>query len=85
MGYADRLPFPAELGSGKATPIIAIAMEENNVIFIEGLPENTVAVGASGKVTHQDYRDTIIPKAERRIRGISAPPSQMVKWWPHVR
>jgi hypothetical protein len=35
--------------------------------FIEGLPGNVMAVEASGKVTHQDYRDTIIPKAEAML------------------
>jgi hypothetical protein len=35
--------------------------------FIEGLPGNVMAVEASGKVTHQDYRDTIIPRAEAML------------------
>ncbi len=32
--------------------------------FIEGLPADVLAIEASGKVTHEDYRDTLIPKAE---------------------
>ena len=32
--------------------------------FIEGLPPDVMAIEASGKVTHDDYRNTLIPKAE---------------------
>jgi hypothetical protein len=32
--------------------------------FIEGLPQDVMAIEATGKVTHEDYRDTLIPKAE---------------------
>jgi hypothetical protein len=32
--------------------------------FIEGLPSDVLAIEASGKITHKDYRDTLIPKAE---------------------
>jgi hypothetical protein len=32
--------------------------------FIEGLPADVMAIEASGKITHADYRDTLIPKAE---------------------
>ena len=32
--------------------------------FIEGLPQDVLAIEASGKVTHDDYRNTLIPKAE---------------------
>jgi len=32
--------------------------------FIEGLPPDVLAIEASGKVTHDDYRNTLIPKAE---------------------
>jgi hypothetical protein len=32
--------------------------------FIEGLPPDVLAIEASGKVTHGDYRNTLIPKAE---------------------
>jgi hypothetical protein len=32
--------------------------------FIEGLPQDVMAIKATGKVTHEDYRDTLIPKAE---------------------
>jgi hypothetical protein len=31
---------------------------------IEGLPADVLAIEASGEITHQDYRDTLIPKAE---------------------
>jgi SpoIIAA-like len=32
--------------------------------LIEGLPPNVLAVEATGKVTHEDYRDILIPRAE---------------------
>jgi hypothetical protein len=32
--------------------------------IIEGLPPDVLAIEASGKVTHEDYRNTLIPKAE---------------------
>jgi hypothetical protein len=32
--------------------------------FIEGLPQDVMAIEATGKVTHADYRDALIPKAE---------------------
>lgn len=32
--------------------------------FIEGLPDDVLAIEASGKITHQDYRDVLIPRAE---------------------
>ena len=32
--------------------------------FIEGLPPDVMAIEGAGKVTHEDYRDTLIPKAE---------------------
>ena len=32
--------------------------------FIEGLPPDVLAIEAVGKVTHEDYRGTLIPKAE---------------------
>jgi hypothetical protein len=32
--------------------------------FIEGLPPDVMAIEASGKVTHEDYRNTLIPRAE---------------------
>jgi hypothetical protein len=31
---------------------------------IEGLPADVLAIEASGQITHQDYRDTLIPTAE---------------------
>lgn len=37
--------------------------------FIEGLPDNVMAIEAVGKVTHEDYRDTLIPKAEAMMAG----------------
>jgi hypothetical protein len=35
--------------------------------FIDGLPQDVMAIEATGKVTHEDYRDTLIPKAEAMI------------------
>ena len=35
--------------------------------IIEGLPQDVLAIEASGKVTHEDYRNTLIPKAEAMI------------------
>ena len=32
--------------------------------FIEGLPQDVLAIEGAGKVTHEDYRDTLVPKAE---------------------
>ena len=32
--------------------------------WIEGLPQNILAIEALGKVTHEDYRNTLIPEAE---------------------
>ena len=32
--------------------------------IIEGLPQDVLAIEASGKVTHKDYQDTLIPRAE---------------------
>ena len=32
--------------------------------LIEGLPRDVLAIEAIGQVTYQDYRDTLIPKAE---------------------
>ena len=32
--------------------------------FIEGLPPDVIAIEASGKITHEDYRDMLIPRAE---------------------
>lgn len=32
--------------------------------LIEGMPPDVLAIEAIGKVTHEDYRDTLIPKAE---------------------
>jgi hypothetical protein len=32
--------------------------------FIEGLPTDVLAVEATGEVTHADYHDLLIPKAE---------------------
>lgn len=31
--------------------------------FIEGLPQDVLAIAAVGKVTHEDYRDMLVPKA----------------------
>jgi hypothetical protein len=35
--------------------------------IIEGLPPDVMAIEASGKITHEDYRDTLIPGAEAMI------------------
>jgi len=35
--------------------------------FLEGLPPDVVAIEATGKVTHEDYQATLIPKAEAMI------------------
>jgi hypothetical protein len=35
--------------------------------LIEGLPENVLGVEATGKITHKDYQDTLIPQAEARM------------------
>ncbi len=32
--------------------------------FIDGLPQDVIAIEATGKVTHADYKNTLIPKAE---------------------
>ena len=32
--------------------------------FIDGLPHDVMAIEAAGTVTHEDYRNTLIPKAE---------------------
>jgi hypothetical protein len=32
--------------------------------LIEGMPPDVLAIEAVGKVTHEDYRTTLIPKAE---------------------
>ncbi len=35
--------------------------------LIEGLPDNVLGVEATGKITHQDYQNTLIPQAEARM------------------
>jgi hypothetical protein len=35
--------------------------------FLKGLPLNVLAVEATGQVTHEDYRDRLIPKAEAML------------------
>ena len=32
--------------------------------FIDGLPQHVMAIEPTGRVTHEDYRRTLIPKAE---------------------
>jgi SpoIIAA-like len=32
--------------------------------FIEGMPQNVIAIEAIGKVTHEDYQNILIPRAE---------------------
>jgi hypothetical protein len=36
--------------------------------FMEGLPEDVLAVEASGKLTHEDYQAHLIPKADELIQ-----------------
>lgn len=36
--------------------------------LIEGLPPDVLGLEAAGKVTHQDYRDVLIPKAEALMK-----------------
>jgi len=35
--------------------------------FIAGMPPNVLAVEATGKVTHEDYQNTLIPKVEAML------------------
>lgn len=35
--------------------------------FIDGLPQDVLAVEAVGKVTHEDYKSTLIPRAEAML------------------
>ncbi len=35
--------------------------------FIEGMPPDVMAIEAVGEITHEDYRDTLIPRAEAMI------------------
>ena len=35
--------------------------------FIEGLPQDVLGIEATGKVTHEDYQHTLIPRAEAMI------------------
>ncbi|MEO7085759.1 MAG: STAS/SEC14 domain-containing protein [Gemmatimonadaceae bacterium] len=35
--------------------------------LIEGLPADVLGIEATGKVTHSDYRDVLIPRAEAMI------------------
>jgi len=38
--------------------------------ILEGLPEGVMAIKATGKVTHEDYRDTLIPNIyTKALRG----------------
>lgn len=36
--------------------------------FIEGVPQDVLAIEAIGKVTHEDYRNVLIPKAEAMMK-----------------
>src|SRR5579872_4485013 len=42
-------------------------MEGEMLKFIEGLPPDVMAIEAIGKVTHEDYRDKLIPRAEAMV------------------
>lgn len=35
--------------------------------FIEGLPKDVLAIKAVGKVTHKDYKNTLVPRAEAML------------------
>ena len=35
--------------------------------FIDGMPRNVVAIEATGKVTHEDYQNTLIPRVEAML------------------
>ena len=35
--------------------------------FIYGMPQDVLAIEATGQITHEDYRGTLIPKAEAMI------------------
>ncbi len=35
--------------------------------MIEGLPQNVLAIEATGKFTHEDYQHTLIPRAAAKI------------------
>jgi len=35
--------------------------------FIDGLPQDVIAIEATGKVTHGDYKNSLIPKAEEMM------------------
>jgi hypothetical protein len=37
------------------------------ITMLEGFPDHILAVSGVGKVTAEDYRDTLIPEATRRI------------------
>jgi hypothetical protein len=52
---------------GLVTTTVAFQHSKWGVVmfkFIEGLPQDVLAIAAVGKVTHEDYRDTLVPKAE---------------------
>ena len=48
--------------------------------FIEGLPEDVMAIEATGKITHGDYHNTLIPKAEAMI---AKGPQALARFQPH--
>ena len=35
--------------------------------FIDGMPPNVLAIEATGKVTHEDYHNTLIPRVEAML------------------
>ncbi len=57
-GNAGERPMPLLLSQRKR-----IAMFK----LIEGMPTGVMAIEAIGEVTHEDYRDTLIPQAEAMI------------------
>ena len=39
--------------------------------FIEGMPDDVLGKEAIGKITHADYRDTLVPEVQKRLnRGV---------------
>jgi hypothetical protein len=48
-------------------PILKPEESYDMLKVIEGLPEKALGVEATGKITHEDYRDTLIPQAEARM------------------
>ncbi len=41
--------------------------------FIDGMPPNVLAIEATGKVTHEDYRNTLIPRVQAMLALAKGP------------